>query len=200
MDPFDAYAQRYDAWYDSEYGREVFEREVECLGALPGEFSPGLEIGGGSGRFSSALGIKYNLDPSLKPLKIARERGTVAVRATGEALPFSRGSFELVALIFTLCFVKSPQAVLTEAARVLRPRGKLLLGVIPKGNPLAEYYRKKAEKGHIFYSFAIFYSEREIEAILEKNFRVLRRKETLLPGRGGLPQGKFLCLLLEKRE
>lgn len=76
MNPFEIYAERYDAWYESPYGREAFERERDCLLALAGGFNKALEVGTGSGIFSSALGIKHGVDPPLSLLEMARERGS----------------------------------------------------------------------------------------------------------------------------
>lgn len=95
--------------------------------------------------------------------------------------------------------MKSPSQVLAEAARVLKPKGKLILGAIPRESPLATYYMRKAEQGHIFYSRAKFYSRGEIMAMAEENFKILESGREKLPSSGELPEGEFLCLLFEKR-
>jgi ubiquinone/menaquinone biosynthesis C-methylase UbiE len=43
-----------------------------------------------------------------------------------EALPFDAASFDTITCTFTLCSVRSPQAALNEARRVLKPGGQLL--------------------------------------------------------------------------
>jgi len=120
----------------------------------------------GSGRFASALGVEYGLDPALASLQIAASRGVQAVRAVGQKAPFAKRSFGGVILAFTLCFVANPLAVLSEARRVLRPEGRLVLGLIPGESPWAEHYRRKREAGHPIYRGARFYSREEVESLL----------------------------------
>lgn len=48
------------------------------------------------------------------------------VEAPAESLPFEDSSFDTVAFTLVLCTVPNPAAALAEAARVLRPGGKLL--------------------------------------------------------------------------
>ena len=43
-----------------------------------------------------------------------------------ENLPFDAASFDTITCTFTLCSVRSPQAALSEARRVLKPGGQLL--------------------------------------------------------------------------
>ena len=124
MADFDSLASAYDAWFDGD-GRPVFDAEVEAFReVLPLLPRPWLEVGVGSGRFAQALGIDTGIDPSVRLLLMAGERGTGAALARGEDLPFRAESFGTVFLIVTLCFVASPFAVLVEARRVLKDVGK----------------------------------------------------------------------------
>lgn len=72
------------------------------------------------------------VDPSPELRAIAeqapRPGGLVVDIQAGEAerLPFADASFDTVLCTFTLCSVRSPTAVLTEARRVLRPEGRFL--------------------------------------------------------------------------
>jgi SAM-dependent methyltransferase len=47
-------------------------------------------------------------------------------RAPAEELPFADGSFDTVVSTFVLCTVADPRRAVSEAARVLRPGGRLL--------------------------------------------------------------------------
>jgi SAM-dependent methyltransferase len=50
--------------------------------------------------------------------------------ASGEALPFEDGRFDLVVCLATLEFVGNPGRLLDESARVLRPGGSLVLSTV----------------------------------------------------------------------
>jgi len=50
------------------------------------------------------------------------------VRADAEAVPFSDAAFDAVLLVHTLHHLARPEAILRETWRVLKPRGKLIIG------------------------------------------------------------------------
>ncbi|MDY6916547.1 MAG: class I SAM-dependent methyltransferase [Chloroflexota bacterium] len=185
--PFDRFAREYDEWFTGG-GRLVFATEVEAfrrvVQGLPG---PWLEIGVGSGRFAEALGIESGIDPSVKLLEMARTRGVGAVLAGGEQQPFRAASFGTAFLIVTLCFLHRPGDVLREAARVVIPDGKVVLGLVLKDSPWGRFYREKGEQGHRFYRHATFYGYDELVALLRvAGFGVERVVSTLLKSPGSV--------------
>lgn len=166
--PFDDLASEYDAWFDEE-GKLVFASEVQAFRKLmPSLPKPWLEIGVGSGRFAQALGIETGIDPSVKLLQIAKQRGINALLGRGEQQLFDPESFGTVFLIVTLCFLDSPLDVLKEANRILAPDGKLVLGLVLRESPWGELYQQKKIEGHRFYKYATFYSLDEVVTILVK--------------------------------
>jgi SAM-dependent methyltransferase len=178
---FDEYVGRYEAWYDSPKGRALFATEVACLRPMLARFlRPYLEIGVGSGRFAGALGIGYGVDPSHASLTLARRRGVQVVVGTGEALPFRDGQFGAVLIAFTLCFMNDPAQAISESRRLLTRRGGLVLGLLLRGTPWADYYAARGAEGHPIYRHAVFHSKAEVEAMLTRaGFRRMAYRSTL---------------------
>lgn len=164
--PFDTLASAYDAWFEGE-GKLIFAIEVkafkEVLSLLP---KPWLEVGVGSGRFAQALGINTGVDSSLKLLEMARTRGITGLLARGEEECFDEETFGTVFLIVTLCFVDSPIAVLSEAHRVLKTQGRIVLGLVLPESPWGRFYLAKKAEGHRFYRYATFRSYEEVVGLL----------------------------------
>jgi SAM-dependent methyltransferase len=165
---FNSLSRVYDAWFEEE-GRLIFASEVEALRqALPLLPKPWIEVGVGSGRFAQALGIDIGLDPSSGLLKIARSRGARVLLGQGEEAPFKDGSFGAIFFIATLCFIDSPNIILTEAARLLKSQGKVVLGLVLKESPWGQVYQREKETGHRFYRHATFYSYAEVDMLLKQ--------------------------------
>jgi SAM-dependent methyltransferase len=177
----DDYADRYDAWYNSPKGRALLATEVACLRPLVELFPrPYLEVGVGTGRLAEALGIEWGIDPSTRALEKARRRGVNAVLGTGEHLPLEDARFGGVLVAFTLCFVRNPYKVMAEVRRVLVPNGGLVLGLLLKGTPWADFYARRGAEGHPLYSTAHFYSRERVETLLKQNgFRTTAYRSTL---------------------
>jgi SAM-dependent methyltransferase len=204
-------ALEYDAWFDKE-GSPIFFIEVQAFRELlPSLPKPWLEVGVGSGRFAEALGIETGIDPSIKLLDMARERGIIGFLGRGEQELFDEESFGTVFLIVTLCFVDSPMDVLKEANRILVPNGKLVLGLVLKESPWGQFYQQKKEKGHRFYRYATFYScdevvrlivqagfatERIISTLFQKPGEVHRTEE---PREGYSPDAGFTIIVAGKK-
>lgn len=112
---FDLYSKQYDAWYSRH--EFAFLSEIEAIKKVLPPAGNGLEIGVGTGRFASSLGIATGVDPSSEMLKIAKERGVNTHLGFGETLPFPNAVFDYVAVIITLCFVENPKKVIEEAYR-----------------------------------------------------------------------------------
>lgn len=208
--PFDSLASDYDAWFDKE-GKLIFAIEVEAFRkVLPLLPKPWLEVGVGSGRFAQALGIEVGIDPSIKLLEIARKRGVVTCLCRGEQMPFHEKSFGTVFLVVTLCFLNSPLAVLQEVHHILKPKGKIVLGLVLRDSPWGQLYLAKKAEGHRFYKHATFYSYQEVIELLEHTGFVTKKvvstlfqkpnkvKEIELPQEGFSPEAGFTIVLAEK--
>jgi SAM-dependent methyltransferase len=166
--PFDEAAQSYDAWFDGE-GKVIFESELQALRqVLPTLPRPWLEVGAGSGRFAAALGIEAALEPAAGLTRLASGRGVAIALGVGERQPFAAQSFGTAFLITTLCFVDWPLSLLRETHRVLKPEGKLVLGIIPADSPWGRLYEEKKQQGHHLYRQASFLRYSETIRLLER--------------------------------
>ena len=178
---FENLAERYDAWYDTESGRVLFDLELGALRPLlAGTAGPRLEVGVGLGRFAAALGLDVGLDPAEAPLRLAKARGVRVLRGVGSQLPFRDNTFGAVALIVTLCFVENPAGVLAEVGRVLRPGGRLVVGLVPLDSAWGRSYEEKGRSGHPFYRHARFQTLAEHRRMLATaGFRLVEARSTL---------------------
>ena len=184
---FDYLASDYDAWFEKK-GRLIFASEVEALRqALPLLPKPWIEVGVGGGRFAQALGIDIGLDPSSKLLEMARYRGVSVFLGRGEEMPFKDGVFGTIFFVVTLCFVDSPSRTLGEAARLLRSGGKVVLGMVLRESPWGQLYRGEKQRGHRFYSHAMFYNYDEVGMFLRQiGFSIEKVISTLFQSPSGV--------------
>jgi ArsR family transcriptional regulator len=137
----ESYFQRHAAEWDAIRSLHIPEGEVEraILKLLPKRKVDGLlDIGTGTGRMlqlcarhaEQAVGI----DTSREMLAVARAnldgpeyRNCALRRAPAERLPFADASFDVVVSHMVLHFLADPALAIAEAARVLKPRGRLIL-------------------------------------------------------------------------
>ncbi len=205
---FDSHAGDYDAWFDRHPA--VYASELAAL--RPGRGHDGLwvEVGAGTGRFAGPLDIALGIEPSAAMAERARARGLALVRGRGERLPLRGGCADGVLFVTTLCFLDDIDAAFGEAARVLRPGGRLLAGFIDRGSPLgADYLRRQAD--HPYYRFAHFHDATDIAARLARtgleeqgrwqtlfrNPAEIGRPEPVRPGSG---EGGFVVIAADKPE
>lgn len=163
MNPFDAEADQYDVWFESNEGKTIFEIEKSCLRMLiqRGE-GRRLEVGVGTGRFAEALGISEGVDPSLPMLAMAAKRGILTTYGVGESLPYRNETFDGVLMVTTLCFLTNAKKALAEIHRVLRSNGVVVLGIVPAESQWGLLYSEKGRQGHPVYSQATFHTCREV--------------------------------------
>ena len=204
---FDILTDKYDAWYESEDGRPLYESELRCLRCMVENApKPILEIGVGTGRFAMHFPDVIGIDPSLNALKMAKKRGVKTVHGYGESLPFVDEVFGCILIVVTLCFLENPLDVLREAMRVLRKDGSIVIGLVPKDSPWGLFYEEKKKSGHPFYSTARFYTITDVKALLQKaGLKISRIRSTLLqrpseprkveePIEGYVEDAGFLCI------
>lgn len=132
-DPWEEHA----AWWQEEFtGGADAEYEEQIL-PLTEEFLPAtglvLDVGTGEGqlaRRAAAIGlVAVGLDPAWAQISEAARRGggPAYLRGSGQALPFSDASFDVVVACLVLEHIYDLDAVVGEMARVLACGGILLV-------------------------------------------------------------------------
>lgn len=203
---FNTEVDRYERWY--ERNKLAYHSEINAIKKLIPE-GIGLEVGVGTGRFASALGIPYGIDPANESLNISYQRGINVARAVGEKLPFKDKSFDFTMIIVAISFLQNPQQVLYEMNRVLKERGKIIVGIVDKDSFLGELYQEKGKAGHLFYRHATLYTPLEvIDFLKESKFKNFKTYQTIfqLPGNlkdieqplEGYGKGGFVVIGAEK--
>ena len=163
-DIFEKFAQEYDDWFVRH--ELAYQSELAAIKTLMPAPGTGLEIGVGTGRFAGPLGIAVGVEPAKAMAAIARKRGIKVLEAYAEELPFEEKSFDFVLMVTVLCFLAEPFRALSEATRVLKPRGRLLIGMIDPGSPLGRSYAANQEKSK-FYREANFHPVGQVLKWLE---------------------------------
>jgi len=179
----------YAAWRRSRLGRITEALELEAVLRAAGEVSGQdvLDVGCGEGLYAAALARRgaraVGLDRSLAALRAAPkdgEGGSIRLRlAAGDALrlPFADAAFDLVIAVTVLCFVSSPRSAILEAARVLRPGGRLVLGELGRWSAWAAWRRARGVLGDRRWAEAGFWAPADLEGLV--------RGAGLVPGRVG---------------
>ena len=160
---FDQHRARYEAWFARHAA--VYQSELLAVRALLPREGLGLEVGVGTGRFAASLGVGVGLDPSQPMLEMAKARGIAAVRGIAEALPFRDSTFDSLLIVTTICFVDSAAAMVAEASRVLKPKGRIVIGFIDRDSPVGKHYLARRADS-LFYRDASLYAAHEVESLL----------------------------------
>jgi SAM-dependent methyltransferase len=207
--PFNELAEEYDAWFDNN---PLFDLELKALHAIREKLPrPSLEIGVGPGRFARALEVDYGIDPAISPLQLATRRSIMGIHGVGESIPFLTASMGTVYMLFTLCFLEDSGRVLKECSRIIRPHGRLIIGMIPRLSAWGKLLSDKGRKGHPCYHHARFRTIAETREMLAQNgFAVIESWSTLLqspdtPGvdespRFGINEDAGFCVLVTCKE
>jgi len=174
--------------------RRVDAALVELCGTAPlGDL---LDIGTGTGHTLQVLGGKaasgVGIDRSIDMLKVARAnvwraglRNCQVRLADMLRLPYAADSFDTVTLRMVLHFAENPEATIAEAARVLRPGGRLVVvDLAPHDRP-----ELRRDHAHRWMGFA----DHDLRAFFERGGLVAEAPQRLDGG------PLVVCLWLGKR-
>jgi ubiquinone/menaquinone biosynthesis C-methylase UbiE len=98
--------------------------------------------------------------------EIARSRGITVYDASAGHLPFDDNTFDFSLMVTTICFLEDPLHALREVRRILRPAGKIIIGMLDKDSPLGKLYEMKKQSSK-FFENARFYGVSEVLAWLK---------------------------------
>ncbi len=178
--PFEEHSEAYDEWFATH--AEAYAAELAAVRELMPPFQSAVEVGVGSGKFAVPFGIDLGVEPSPAMAKVAREQGIRVLEGVAEDLPFKDGSFDLVLMVTTVCFVDDVLASFREAFRVLQAGGHILVGFVDRDSDLGQRYEADREKSK-FYNEATFVTADGVVADLTRaGFRQDAARQTLIPG------------------
>ncbi len=175
--PFETHFAEYDAWFDAY--PNVYESELLAVREVlppPGDW---VEIGVGTGRFASRLGIPVGIEPSARMAALARRRGVEIISGRVEALPLPDTAVDAVFLITVLCFVQELDRALREVARVLRPRGCVIVASVPRDSAVGRIYDSAGPKDPFFSQAILRFTDEMLDALEAAGFTIERTVQTL---------------------
>ena len=161
---FEEYAAEYDSWFDNNLF--TYRAELAAVKSAIPSFGVGLEVGAGTGRFTTMMDIYYGIEPAEAMSRIAKRKGLYVVRGYAEKLPVPSGLFDFILFVTTICFLKKPLIALQEARRVIKENGKIIIGFIDRNSEIGARYAKKKDSNK-FYKSANFSSSAEMIDLLQ---------------------------------
>lgn len=202
---FERFYIQYDRWFSKN--KWIYRSEIEAIKKFMPNNGLGLEVGVGSGRFSSPFKIQLGLDPSKNMCILAKKRKIKVICGVGEYQPFRNSIFDFVLIVTTLCFVNDPFLIMKESKRVLKKCGSLIIGFIDKNSWLGKAY--ESIKENVFYKHANFYSVDDVRerlellsfkdfSIYQTIFRNLNEINTIESIKEGYGEGGFVVFKVRK--
>lgn len=185
---FGLMARDYERWYYTPSGRRYDRCEQAALRRFLPPARSGqclLDVGCGSGhwsRFFASYGYEViGIDISEEMIQAANSKPAKRCRfqmADVNRLPFGDHCFDVITAIAALEFVQDPSAVLAEMHRCVRPKGRLLLGILNRLAPINQHRMRQAKEPYIS---GRLYSPTEIRTLLEPYGRVRMQVAAFVP-------------------
>ena len=170
--------EAYRRWRASGLGQitDRLEEHLILEMAEPVDGLSVLDVGCGDGALAVAMArgraLVTALDADPQMLAAARERADGVsvplqlVEGRAEALPFGDAAFDLVVAVTVLCFVQQVERAVQEMARVLRPRGRLVIGELGSRNLWATKRRVSGWLGSRTWRSTTFHTREELRRLV----------------------------------
>ena len=173
-------AREYDRFFETAYGRTVFELEKELLLKVLNRKETLLEVGCGTGIWMETLKKEgfsepIGLDISRDMLEIAREKGLrKLVLGNAEILPFKPNSVDTTLFITSLEFMKNRKKAFLEAVRVTRK--SVVVAFLNRYSVLSLYRFLRSLYRKSVYKAANFLTIDEVKQLARYAREILRDK------------------------
>jgi ubiquinone/menaquinone biosynthesis C-methylase UbiE len=183
------FAAVYDRAFEATEDAGLREMRRQLVGEASGRT---IDLGAGTGAnlplYPPSVTELVLAEPDPHMLKQLRaklpESGVeaTAVEAPAEELPFPNASFDTAVFTLVLCTVPDPVAALAEAARILRPDGKLLfLEHVRSGNIGLARWQDRLEKPWRFLADGCHCNRDTVATIEASSFALQRVESDSLP-------------------
>lgn len=164
--------EKYIKTIQTNFWKDVFAAEIAYLVENLQGCQDILSVGCGPAVIESAL-IEHNfrvtgLDVSAEALKSAPS-AIRTVAASAEDMPLPSSSFDAVIYVASLQFIANYGKAIEQTARVLRPRGKIIVMLL---NPASGFFKSKHGDPSSYVSKIKHTNLNEIEAAISEKFHI----------------------------
>jgi len=133
-DQFDRIAEQYDTSLPLHVTAHYLRERVAFITTQAGRRGVALDVGCGTGALAQSLSnvgwTITGIDTSFNMLRVMQKRDGRSIQASGQSLPVSADTFDLVYSVATLHHIAEPKAVhrtLREMYRVCKPGGVIVV-------------------------------------------------------------------------
>jgi SAM-dependent methyltransferase len=169
---FNKSAFTYEDWYKEPLGEYALRAELNGLNLLLPDNGIGAEIGAGTGVFAEYLTTKNRqilcIDPAIKMLIRAQEKGLQGILGTAESPPMKLGSLDFIYLVIVLEFIHEPTMALYSLRKLLKYMSPIIILIINKDSPWGSMYSKTGIQGDSIFRSATFYTLQDVIGFLEQ--------------------------------